>query len=344
MTRNAITILTDHNNENDFQPAYCYDGPSVSTLRLNTMHDADELLAFADVMDSGSLTLSARRLGVAKSTLSRRLQQLEARLGQPLMRRQSNRLEPTEAGRVFHDYCLRLIALADKGRQALDELREEISGELTLEVHEGLSRTWVAPALDAFMARHPALKLNLLTRDQLPGQAACHSVVVWYGETGETALRQETVARLPRGLYAHPDYLARHGTPSHPRDLDGHAWIDLLGEAERGLVLRHPREGEHDVCPPGSRLRVDRLLLHSDAIARGHGLGVLPVWMAERRRAAHPDQLVRCLPDWQASAMPVSLLYPHGHRPRKVTALLEFLRGACPADWATAPEAAPAEA
>ncbi|GEK73782.1 MULTISPECIES: LysR family transcriptional regulator [Halomonas] len=308
------------------------------------MHDADELIAFADVMDSGSLTLSARRLGVAKSTLSRRLQQLETRLGQPLMRRQSNRLEPTEAGRVFHDYCLRLIALADKGRQALDELREEISGELTLEVHEALARCWVAPALDAFMARHPGLQLNLHTRDRLTSEAASQSVVVWYGDPGETSLRQETMTRLPRGLYAHPDYLARHGTPAHPRDLDGHAWIDLLGEAKSGLALRHPREGVHDVCPPGSRLRVDRLLLHSDAIARGHGLGVLPVWMAELRRQAHPDQLVRCLPEWQASAAPVSLLYPHGHLPRKVTALLEFLREACPAAWTTLPAAAPVEA
>jgi DNA-binding transcriptional LysR family regulator len=300
------------------------------------MHDADELLAFADVMDSGSLTLSAQRLGVAKSTLSRRLQQLETQLGQPLMRRQSNRLAPTEAGRVFHDYCLRLIALADQSRQALDELREDISGELTLEVHEALARNWVGPALDEFLARHAGIRLSLRTRERLPHDA--NSVVVWYGEVGETSLRQETLTRLPRGLYAHPDYLARHGTPTHPHDLDGHAWIDLLGEAERGLTLRHAREGEHDVRPPGSRLRVDHLLLHADAIVRGHGLGILPVWMAERRRAAHPDQLVRCLPDWQATATPVSLLYPHGHRPRKVSALLEFLRGACPAGWATAPE------
>lgn len=314
-----------------------YDDASVSTLWLNPMHDADELIAFADVMASGSLTLSARRLGVAKSTLSRRLQQLETRLGQPLMRRQSNRLAPTEAGRVFHDYCLRLIALAEKGQQALDELREDISGELTLEVHEALTRCWVGPAIEEFMERHPGLQLSLVTRERLPENATNGSVVAWYGDTGNTPLRQEPVARLTRGLYAHPDYLARHGTPAHPRDLDDHAWIDLLGETNRELVLRHPRLGEYDVRPPGSRLRVDRLVLQSDAIVRGHGLGVLPVWMAGRRQAAHPDQLVRCLPEWEAPAMPVSLLYPHGHRPRKVTALLEFLREARPTDWHMTP-------
>lgn len=301
------------------------------------MSDLDELHAFATVMAAGSLTLSARRLGVAKSTLSRRLQLLEARIGQPLMRRQSNRLEPTEAGRVFHDYCLRLLALAEQGQRALDELREEISGELVLEVHEALARCWVCPVLEDFMARHPGLKLRLVTRDRLAEDSSGTSVVAWYGDVGETSLRSEPVARLPRGLYAHPSYLARHGEPRHPRDLEGHAWIDLLGEAERGLVLRHAREGEHDVRPAGSRLRVDRLVLHSDAIARGQGLGILPVWLAERRLAAHPGQLVRCLPDWEAPAAPVTLLYAHGHRPRKVTALLEFLRESRPAAWHTMP-------
>ncbi|MDR5867368.1 LysR family transcriptional regulator [Halomonas koreensis] len=302
------------------------------------MTDLDELHAFHSVMTTGSLTVSARRLGVAKSTLSRRLQQLEGRLNQPLMRRQSNRLEPTEAGRVFHDYCRRLIALADKGQQALDELREEISGELTLVVHEALARSWVAPAIEDFMSRHPGLHLTLATRERLPEGEADGSVVIWYGRVGETSLRQEPLAHLPRGLYAHPDYLARHESPRHPRDLDGHAWIDLLGEAGRGLVLRHPRQGEHDVKPPGSRLRVDRLVLQSDAIARGRGLGILPIWMAERRRAAHPGDLERCLPDWQAPAAPVSLLYAHGHRPRRVTALLEFLRESRPAAWQTLPD------
>lgn len=304
-----------------------------SQARASIMSDLDEMHAFAAVMTSGSLTHSARHLGVSKSTLSRRIQQLEARLGQPLMRRQSNRLLPTEAGSVFHDYCLRILDLADQGQRALEELREEISGELTLEVHDALGRSWIAGAIDDFMQRHPGVHVSLMIRENLPEHFAPQSVVIWFGDTGETGLRQETLALLSRGLYAHPDYLARHGHPAHPHELESHDWIDLLGEAEHGLVLRHPRQGQVDVRPPGSRLRVNRLVLQSDAIARGQGLGVMPNWMAERREAAHPGQLERCLDDWQVSPCPVSLLYAHGHQPRKVSALLEFLRSACPAEW-----------
>ncbi|GED21484.1 LysR family transcriptional regulator [Halomonas halmophila] len=297
------------------------------------MSDLDELRAFADVMASGSLTTSARRLGSSKSTLSRRLHQLEEQLGQPLMRRQSNRLLPTEAGRVFHDYCLRILALADQGHQALEELREDISGELTLEVHDALGRGWVAKTIETFMQRYPGVRVNLMIRERLPEIISPQTVVIWFGETGDVGLRQETLALLSCGLYAHPDYLAQHGRPGHPRELERYDWVDLLGEAEQGLMLRHPYHGQVDIRSPGSRLRVNRLVLQSDAIARGQGLGVLPNWMAERRNAAHPGQLERSLASWQVSPTPVSLLYPHGHQPRKISALLDFLRSARPAEW-----------
>ncbi|TDR56022.1 DNA-binding transcriptional LysR family regulator [Halomonas ventosae] len=297
------------------------------------MHDLDELAAFCAVMHSGHLTHSARQLGISKSTLSRRISQLEQQLGQPLLRRQSNRLIPTEAGLLFHDYGRRILALADQGRHALDALREEISGELVLEVHDALARLWIAGVIDAFMRRHPGITVSLETPRRLSVSPGSQAIRVWLGEVPETGLRQQTLALLECGLYAHPDYLARRGTPHHPEELAGHAWIDLLGETAQGLSLRHPRHGPHVVQPPPSRLRVDQPVLQADAIARGHGFGVMPDWFAARREAAHPGQLRRCLPEWAAPPRPVTLLHPHGHQPRKVTALLAFLRDALPAGW-----------
>src|SRR5699024_90327 len=107
-----------------------------------TMHDLDELSAFVAVMQSGSLTLSARQQGVAKSTLSRRISQLESRLGQRLLYRQANRLIPTEAGLLFLDYCHQILRLAEQSQQALDELRQDIRGELKIDVHNAFSRGW----------------------------------------------------------------------------------------------------------------------------------------------------------------------------------------------------------
>ncbi|MFQ3790265.1 LysR family transcriptional regulator [Halomonas sp. A29] len=304
------------------------------------MYDLDELLAFDHVMRSGSLTRSARALDLAKSTLSRRISQLERQLGQALLRRQSNRLLPTEAGQLFHAYCRQILELAEQGQQALEELSEEISGELQVATHNALARSWLATRLTLFMDRHPGIRLTLQTCTTPPLCADSQALTVWLGEVDGSEQRQEPLGWLSRGLYGHPDYFARRGKPRHPRELTQHAWIDLLGETEQGLTLTHSRQGEFRFQPPDSRFRVDQQMLHGDAIAQGHGLGVMPDWMAGARERAHPGTLVRCLPEWSAPPMPVTLLYPYGSRPRRLSALIAFLRQETPAEWMSNPEAA----
>ncbi|MGQ4880578.1 LysR family transcriptional regulator [Billgrantia sp. LNSP4103-1] len=302
------------------------------------MHDFDELAAFDAVMTLGSLTLGARKLGLAKSTLSRRISQLERQVGQPLLRRQSNRLLPTEAGQMFHAYCRQMLELAEKSRQALEELSEEVSGEVQVATHNALARSWLAPRLAGFMDRHSNVRLTLQTCTTPPLSAESQSVTLWLGEVSGSDLCQEILGWLDRGLYGHPDYLDRHGYPRHPRELAQHAWIDLLGETEQGLTLTHSQKGEYRFQPPESRFRVDQHTLHGDAIAHGHGLGIMPDWMVAARERAHPGSLVRCLPEWGVPPEPVTLLYPYGSRPRRLNALLAFLRQETPQEWLANPK------
>ncbi|MEQ5801085.1 LysR family transcriptional regulator [Halomonas sp. H10-9-1] len=300
------------------------------------MHDFDELAAFDAVMASGSLTRSARELGLAKSTLSRRISQLESRLGQPLLRRQANRLIPTEAGLLFHDYCREMLRLASRSREALADLSEAVRGRLTLGVHCGLARSWAAGVVESFLARHPEVELTLQTREQPECSPESQCVQVWLGAVPtEAGLRAEPLGRLSRHLYASPDYLARHGAPAHPETLPHHPWIDLLGATHAGLTLHHPEQGAFCFRPPRSRLRVDLPVLHVDAIARGQGIGVLPEWIVAAREAHHPGELVACLPAWRPTPLAVTLLYPYGQRPRRVNALLDCLRRAVPDAWQT---------
>lgn len=297
------------------------------------MYDFDELTAFADVMTTGSLTRSAQKLGLAKSTLSRRISQLETRLNQPLLRRQANRLIPTEAGLLFHNYCTELLAMAAHSQEALAELREEISGEITLEVHGALARSWLASAIDAFLNRHPKVELTLQTRETPPTKMHSNSVHVWLGSTHECGLNQERLGYLTRGLYASPRYLETAGMPKHPNELNQHAWIDLLGSASNGLLLSHPEHGEYTFSPPRSRLRVDLTALHIDAIARSQGIGLLAHWLTAKREQHHPGELLNCLPGWEPVPLPITLLYAYGHQSRRTHALLEFLRSQVPAQW-----------
>ncbi|MCO7245593.1 LysR family transcriptional regulator [Halomonas sp. Mc5H-6] len=297
------------------------------------MHDFDELKAFAEVMASGSLTRSARKLGLAKSTLSRRISHLEARLEQPLLRRQANRLLPTEAGLVFHRYCQDMLKLAESSHEALAELREDISGTVTLEVHSALARGWMGQVLDTFMARYPQVELTLRTRDEPPSSLNSHSVHVCLGPVPENGLHQEPLGSLTRGLYASPSYLSQQPLLEHPRDLADHPWIDLLSTTQDGLLLHHESQANYHFYPPRSRLRVDMTALHLDAIAHGKGIGLLPHWLADKREAHHPGELVPCLPNWQPAPLPITLLYAYGYQPRRVKALLAFLRQTMPRQW-----------
>jgi len=299
------------------------------------MYHIDELVAFDTVMSLGSLTRSARQLGLAKSTLSRRIAHLEQQLGQSLLRRQSNRLLPTEAGQVFHRYCRQILELAEQGHQALDKLQDEISGELHLAIHSELGPGWLTPRLGQFLQRYPAVRLMLSTCSTPPVEADNQGVSVWLGSTCDSDQRQEVLGRLSCGIYAHPAYFTQHGYPRHPRDLAQHAWLGLAGACEQGVTLKHPEHDSFCFQPAGSRLRSDHSTLHGDAIAAGYGLGLLPDWLAAARERAHPGSLMRCLDGWHAPSMPVTLLYPYGPQPRRLTALLAFLRQTVPAAWAT---------
>lgn len=298
------------------------------------MYDLRTLTVFASVMRHGSLSGCARDLGLPKSTLSRRLQTLEAQVGQELLRRDGNRMVPTEAGLLFEGYCRTILDAAEESRAALLELQREVSGELSLHVHDALIRGWFAPQMEAFLALHPGVRITLRTQLDVPDPTERDLLCLWLGPLpDDLGLRQETLGRLTRGLYAHPDYLARAGRPGHPRDLAHHRWVDLLGDSHEGLTLYHGRQGSFPVALPASRMRVDRMVLQGDAISNGHGLGLLPHWNVEMRERHHPGMLVPCLPEWQAPPLPVRLLCPHGVLPRRLRAFIEFIRAHVPEAW-----------
>ncbi|MGO1499967.1 MAG: LysR family transcriptional regulator [Marinobacter sp.] len=296
------------------------------------MYDLKELEVFVSVIKTGSLTASTRELNLPKSTLSRKIRNLEEVVGQPLLRRESRRVIPNEAGRMFYRYCTEILDLAFQGREALDELKEEVSGKLVLCCHESLVRGWFSQVVESFMARYEGLSISVQTQRDIP-ETMSDGVCVWVGSPGDTVLRQKPLGHLSQGVYASPEYFARYGHPKAPGDLKSHVWVDMLGTDSAGLTLQHPCEGAYPLSPPKHAFTVDQFSVQGDAIADGRGLGLMPHWLVERRLSAHPGTLEPCLPDWQGPVLPVSLLYPHGALPRRVRAFINHVTGAVPTNW-----------
>ena len=128
------------------------------------MYDLQELEAFVSVVRTGSLTASTLDLGLPKSTLSRRIRQLEENVGQPLLLRQSRKIVPNDAGRVFYRYCNDILELVVQGREALDELKAEVTGKLELRCHESFVRGWFSGVVESFMADHDDLRVAFTPR------------------------------------------------------------------------------------------------------------------------------------------------------------------------------------
>lgn len=296
------------------------------------MYDLRELEAFVSVVKTGSLTKSAQALNVPKSSLSRRIRNLEETVGQPLLRRESRGVIPNEAGRVFYRYSDEILELASQGREALDELKEKVTGKLVLRSHESLVRGWFSQLVQSFMARFEGLSVSIQTQSHIP-ESLSDGVCVWLGSPGETSLRQTPLGYLPQGVYGSPEYFARFGYPDTPSDLKNHAWVDMLGACDSGFVLQHPCEGAYPLSLPERSFTVDQFSVQGDAIAGGRGLGLMSHWLTEGRLRAHPGTLELCLPDWQGPVLPVSLLYPHGVLPRRVRAFINHVIDSVPANW-----------
>lgn len=195
------------------------------------MYDLQELEAFVSVVRTGSLTASTRDLGLPKSTLSRRIRQLEDAVGQTLLLRQSRKIVPNDAGRVFYRYCNDILELVVQGREALDELKEEVTGKLELRCHESFVRGWFSGVVESFTSGHEDLQVAIYTQQMLP-EAVEDGVCVWLGETGETELRQEVLGVLRQGIFGSPDYFRKQGIPASPGELARHPWVNLLGGGE----------------------------------------------------------------------------------------------------------------
>ncbi|MBU1296099.1 MAG: LysR family transcriptional regulator [Gammaproteobacteria bacterium] len=290
------------------------------------MYDLNEVRTFVSVMETGSLKESAQKLGVSKSTLSRRISHLEQALNQPLLRRQANRLFANEAGIKFLPFAKKMLNVADEGHKAVEELKDEISGSLVVYVHTTLLRGWFSWLMFDFLDEFPQVNIEVRTGNQLSQEIKSNDVCVWVGEPINDQLRSEQIGTLSQGLYASAEYLERIGMLKHPSELNQYAWVDTLKNEQNNIVLEHETQGDVSFDLPKSRLTVDQYILHAEAIIRGKGVGLLPHYFAEKHLKRHPEVFVSCLPEWKGKSLPVYLQYPFGHLPKKMHTLIQYLR------------------
>ena len=282
---------------------------------------------FIGIVEAGSLTAAAERLGVSLAAVVRSLAALEESLGVRLLNRSTRRIALTEEGRDYLERSRRLLAdLADM-ENAVAARRARPSGRLTITAPVMFGRLHVAPVVTDFLAEHPEMSVELLLVDRvLDLLDESIDLALRIGPLPDSGLVAVPVGCTRRVTCASPAYLARHGRPTHPAELAGHAVIRLtgLGDGHEWHFERIGERGsEHVRVPVRSSFATNQVDVALDACRKGIGCGRFLAYQVQAAEGA--GELQRVLDDWAPPAVPVSLLYPHGRLlPSRVRAFVDW--------------------
>lgn len=292
--------------------------------------DANDLILFAHVVDSGSFARAAERVGLPKSTLSRRLGALESRLGERLLTRSTRRLSITEFGERILDHARRLQEETEAAAAIAQYRQGTPRGVLRVSMPPDFRELDLTPILLDYATRYPEVRLEL---DLSPRR------VDLLAERFDLAIR--AAARLPddatlvarqlcemaNGLYASPAYLKRYGEPQTPPELMQHLALQLIGGNGSPLPWRLTRGNEHWEGLPNGPLAANSPGLQREMAA--HGLGIVGLDDRMARPWVERGLLQRILPDWSLPSVTLWCVTP-GRRliPSRTTAFIELLRAA----------------
>ncbi|MFT3915214.1 MAG: LysR substrate-binding domain-containing protein [Anaeromyxobacteraceae bacterium] len=287
----------------------------------------DDLALLVEVVARGGFAAAGAALGVRKSTVSRRLAALEARLGVRLLERSGRGHRLTEDGRRYHQEAARIVAEARRLDERTGEARGVPQGTLRVATLALLGEL-LAPVLAALLLRHPRLAVEVAFAEQhvdLLGGA--HDLAIRTGPLPDSSLVARRLGTLRAGCYASPAYLARAGTPRAPGELTAHEAV-LLAPAGSDEVWFFGEGREARTVPVAGRLRVASLRAVQAAARAGLGIARLPASLvADDVRAG---LLVQVLAAETPPGLPVLAVLASRQPPARVRALLELLaeRGA----------------
>ncbi len=274
--------------------------------------DLNDLRYFMIVVDSGGFSAAERRVHVTKSKLSRRISLLEERLGVRLLQRNTRRLAPTEAGRLFYDRCVAVVNEAEAAENIVEQLRGEPAGTVRVTCLTSMAHLYVARLVAEFVRRYPHVKVELDATDRYVDFIA-ERYDVGVGATPEwnqPGLIDRPISTGRFILVAAPTYLADRPPIDRPAQL---ATLDTVGSlrdgAEQIWTLVNDRE-EQVRATVRPRMLCSDIVTQLQAVLAGAGVGLLPNRVVER--SLDQGLLVHLARGWSAPDLDIRLVYASG--------------------------------
>jgi DNA-binding transcriptional LysR family regulator len=291
------------------------------------LQDLNDLYFFAAVVEHGGFSAAGRALGIPKSRLSKRVAQLEERLGVRLLQRTTRRFVVTEVGERFYGHCRAVLEEARAAQEAVDELRAEPRGVVRISCPVSLAQTVLAYVLPDFMARYPKLQVRVMStnrRIDLIGEGVDLAIRVRnkLDTDANMIVRSFGLSRiLP---VASPSLLKAHGRPEHPADLSGLPALSMQEHEGAQVWELIDAAGQRVSVELQARLISGDFAVLLEAARRGVGVTLLPEFVCAPAIARGELEVV--LPEWSAPEGTMHFVYPsrRGMLPG-VRALVDFL-------------------
>jgi DNA-binding transcriptional LysR family regulator len=290
---------------------------------------------FTRVVQAGSFIAASKALGIPKSTVSRKVAELEQRLDTRLLQRTSRKLSLTDAGRIFYDHGARIASEVETAERAVTSLKETPRG--LLRVTAGPNTTYLGPIVRDYLKRYPQVRVELFTTARTVDLVEDRfDVGIRAGRLPDSTLIAKSLGQVAWFLAATPGYFKRRGRLRSPEDLARHDVLHFGSGSDR--VTLHLRRGEeHAGVELMPRLVTTELDLLHTAVLGGIGLALMPAYACIEDLRAH--RLERALRDWEAPPTPVHVVYPSTrHVSPAVKSFVDHLQAKLtPPPWALGP-------
>lgn len=265
---------------------------------------------FVAVIDAGTFSSAAIALGVPKTRVSQRVQELEAALTVRLLYRTTRALSPTEEGRIYYEKCVQILEDIDATEAALGDKHEMPTGRLRVSCMSLLARSLLLPRIAEFQQLYPTLNITMSVSDRITNlNETGFDCALRGGKLESSSLISRHLGEFRFGLFAAPKWRARCGEPGHPRDMAAQHRIMLTNQKDgqtRPWDLTGP-EGMFTVTGPAG-FETDDDQAAVDAALAGAGIVLCAEFAASPYLVS--GQLIRILPQWSGSGRSIYFIYP----------------------------------
>ena len=291
------------------------------------MNKFADIEAFTAVVEAGTFSAAGERLGVAKSVVSRRISQLERRLGSRLLHRTTRRLALTDTGRNFYQRAVQILADLDDAEQSVTEETLELRGSLKLAAPLSFGLTHMSGAIAEFLKEHPAIELNLDLNDRnINLVEEGFDMAVRIGNLEDSTLVSRRLGTAQNITCASQCYLDRHGEPTHPDELHQHVGLQYSNIPFKQQWRYVNQDGKTIYAQPQIRIRSNNGESLASAAIAGLGITTGPTFIMGKY--IKEGSLVSILNEYQRPSVGIHAVYPPGRLvPRRIQVFSDFLAG-----------------